>query len=529
MTITSGDVPPRARSLLLHPVPILALVVLALNDHVLKAAVPGVLTGKLSDFAGLLVFPLLLAEAASGVSRRFGRGLEARTLVPAMAAMTAVVFSAVKLSPAAAGTWAASASALQWMLGLGWLRGLMPSSVEVVVDATDLVALPAVLLAAAVASRSGVGALAQQRSGAPHRMLALAVAALTALASIASQPSSTDVSSSIDERFDLTTSFVAARHVTWTVGAKAGEPIQTPTEALRDLALRVTVGRPFEFFPSSTCQGGTLAGIDVRIIPDDADLGGPIHDPRDRGCEPVAIDLGERCASGCTGGATILVENAADPDYHVDSTAIYADLGGLSYSDRHLPVELVWDPAPGEAASAARATSGELTYAFDVGPGRLDTTLDAVLHVPAALLQEPLDRLYGTLRVNFQSVDVKSGFGTNQTLTVGSIEPFTVDAYGGANVEIDWLSQCRAGQDCDIPVTLDVRTTRLPPNASGVDSGARPDYYRWNVESILVALDGRTLPPEPIEIDGPSDPIIEPAPVLTPPPGGAGRSSTPTR
>jgi hypothetical protein len=48
---------------LLHPLWIASLVVLAVNDHVLKSAgiLPGWLTGKLSDFAGLAVAPLVLA------------------------------------------------------------------------------------------------------------------------------------------------------------------------------------------------------------------------------------------------------------------------------------------------------------------------------------------------------------------------------------------------------------------------------------------------------------------------------------
>lgn len=46
-----------------HPVWWCALVVLLLNDHVLKGAglVPAWLTGKLSDFAGLIVAPILAA------------------------------------------------------------------------------------------------------------------------------------------------------------------------------------------------------------------------------------------------------------------------------------------------------------------------------------------------------------------------------------------------------------------------------------------------------------------------------------
>ena len=49
--------------MLLHPVVAAAVVVLLLNDHLFKAAAPGLATGKASDFAGLLFFPLLLVAA----------------------------------------------------------------------------------------------------------------------------------------------------------------------------------------------------------------------------------------------------------------------------------------------------------------------------------------------------------------------------------------------------------------------------------------------------------------------------------
>lgn len=54
----------------LHPAPLAALAVLAVNDHVLKGSgwLPGWLTGKLSDFAGLLFFPLLVTAAGDTVA-----------------------------------------------------------------------------------------------------------------------------------------------------------------------------------------------------------------------------------------------------------------------------------------------------------------------------------------------------------------------------------------------------------------------------------------------------------------------------
>src|SRR5690349_13071723 len=47
-----------------HPGTLLALALLLLNDHVLKAAYPGWWTGKLSDAAGLVLAPPLLALLA---------------------------------------------------------------------------------------------------------------------------------------------------------------------------------------------------------------------------------------------------------------------------------------------------------------------------------------------------------------------------------------------------------------------------------------------------------------------------------
>ena len=53
----------RASRALAHPVWWVALAALLVNDHVFKGthALPPVLIGKLSDFAGLLVAPVLLA------------------------------------------------------------------------------------------------------------------------------------------------------------------------------------------------------------------------------------------------------------------------------------------------------------------------------------------------------------------------------------------------------------------------------------------------------------------------------------
>jgi predicted cation transporter len=86
-------------SLLAHPVALLALVTLVVNDHLLKTAAPGFLTGKLSDVAGLVVVPVLVAELVAVAGRRVGRREGAPSMVPWTAFATGLGFAAVKLTP----------------------------------------------------------------------------------------------------------------------------------------------------------------------------------------------------------------------------------------------------------------------------------------------------------------------------------------------------------------------------------------------------------------------------------------------
>ncbi len=103
-----------------------ALAILIANDHLFKAAAGGLptagfVTGKLSDLAGLVVAPALLATLLRVRSRRglFGSHLA-----------VAVVFAAINLSTTAAAAWTA------WLglFGLAW---------AITVDPTDLLTLPA--------------------------------------------------------------------------------------------------------------------------------------------------------------------------------------------------------------------------------------------------------------------------------------------------------------------------------------------------------------------------------------------------
>jgi hypothetical protein len=103
---------------LLAPVPLLALVALVVNDWLLKGtAAPEWITGKLSDVAGVFVFPLiatavgdLLLYAAFRLGPPVDFTLRRGKLALAIA-LTALVFGAMKLSPVIGGwverAWAA--------------------------------------------------------------------------------------------------------------------------------------------------------------------------------------------------------------------------------------------------------------------------------------------------------------------------------------------------------------------------------------------------------------------------------------
>lgn len=139
---------------LLHPVSLAAIALLVVNDHVLKAAWPGLVTGKLSDVAGLVFFPLLLAAVAQQVRP----ALPLRRTALMCALLTALVFAAIKLSPLAGDAYRAGLGALQWPLYALWAlahdRGL-PALLRVALtpDPTDLLTLPAVLVAVWLAHR----------------------------------------------------------------------------------------------------------------------------------------------------------------------------------------------------------------------------------------------------------------------------------------------------------------------------------------------------------------------------------------
>ena len=125
-----------AASWLAHPVSIAALVVMVVNDHLLKQAYGSWWTGKLSDAAGLVFFPALVGLVVAFVAPRLGW----RATVAVALGATATGFAWVKVTQGGA---AAASDALSALAGPSLLRA----------DATDLLALPFLALAAWAATR----------------------------------------------------------------------------------------------------------------------------------------------------------------------------------------------------------------------------------------------------------------------------------------------------------------------------------------------------------------------------------------
>jgi hypothetical protein len=155
----------------LHPVTLVAVALLVLNDWRWKPRFgPSVVTGKLSDLAGLIFAPVVLSAAIGlvlhGLARlgaRVDPSLSRRRLVACTVA-TGVVFAAVKLSPAAAGALVALISHLG-------------RPAEIYLDRTDLLCLPALALALWI-GRDELRRVPLGRPFAIHRLARPAAAAL---------------------------------------------------------------------------------------------------------------------------------------------------------------------------------------------------------------------------------------------------------------------------------------------------------------------------------------------------------------
>jgi hypothetical protein len=154
--LTASPRPAPALDSLVHPVPLAALTLVLLNDHVLKASYPGWLTGKLSDIGGLMLLPFVLlagwelVRIARPGLRAAGPRLAVASVIVAVAA-----FTAVEVVPIGSDLYRLGMGGAQWPFRalaalVAWepLPGLAP--VQVTSDLSDLLTLPAALMVLAV-------------------------------------------------------------------------------------------------------------------------------------------------------------------------------------------------------------------------------------------------------------------------------------------------------------------------------------------------------------------------------------------
>ncbi len=152
MSLTSDRAAPSRTpgDLLLHPAALTALALVILNDRVFKARYPGVITGKLSDFAGLVYFPLFVVACLEGLRwlvRRRTWELTSRAVLMAVI-VVGVVFALIKTWHPAGDLYRPAIGIVLWpVLAAGDLirGGQLPGlhRVSLVEDRTDLVALVA--------------------------------------------------------------------------------------------------------------------------------------------------------------------------------------------------------------------------------------------------------------------------------------------------------------------------------------------------------------------------------------------------
>ncbi len=121
----------RAILSLAHPLSIAAIVLLLLNDHIFKYQWPSWWTGKLSDFAGLLFAPLLLAVPLAFI---FSNPRHERLVFRIAFLAVGLTFSLIKTIP------------IFNIVAIHVLEAGLGGHIAITLDLTDLIALPVLIV-----------------------------------------------------------------------------------------------------------------------------------------------------------------------------------------------------------------------------------------------------------------------------------------------------------------------------------------------------------------------------------------------
>lgn len=289
-------------STLLHPIAIGALALLLVNDHVLKAAAPGWITGKLSDVAGLALTPIVVVAlwqlAAARLPWPGARrpSVDVVSAAAVAASVVAVAFALVKLSPLANDVYS---------VVIGPTR----------LDSGDLVALPAVALGWWVAAHCG------ERSPEPHdrepratrrrlqvvgRAGALSLAVFAIAATSPAQPTKEATTVEPDEvllapgervdRFATVTVIRVGPESSIVIEARSRWPFVDPAprfEVIREGDEPVPGGSSQTWVDPASCLDGCNVRVAIAIT---------LPAPPDRGATSIAWELVSTVRAGPTEG-----------------------------------------------------------------------------------------------------------------------------------------------------------------------------------------------------------------------------------
>lgn len=152
--------------LVLSPWALVAVAMVVVNDHVLKARYGNVVTGKLSDVAGVFVFPLV-ALSVLEVGRwglRRSSWVVTKAEIVAGTCITAIGFAAVKLVGPVADTYAATIGSIRWSVEWVTTGSASYAPIEIVADWTDVAVLP-VLIGSLLVARARIPATDRTAAG----------------------------------------------------------------------------------------------------------------------------------------------------------------------------------------------------------------------------------------------------------------------------------------------------------------------------------------------------------------------------
>ena len=146
---------------LLHPLPLMALALLLVNDHVLKPNVPSFLTGKLSDVAVLLLLPFVFLAVWEVGRLRWPRlAAIGPRLVVASVVSTMGIYVAIEMVPFVSDLYRVGLGLAQWPVR-AFVSAVAsepaPALAPVLLtsDITDLLMVPVALVVLVVGPWSG--------------------------------------------------------------------------------------------------------------------------------------------------------------------------------------------------------------------------------------------------------------------------------------------------------------------------------------------------------------------------------------